>query len=182
MKVIDANISGIKIIEPRIFKDDRGFFFESFNKVRYKDAGIDADFVQDNISGSAKGTLRGFHYQVGKFAQGKLCQVIHGKALDVAVDIRFGSPTFGKYFSIEISDENKKQIWIPPGFAHGFAALSEFVIFSYKCTAVYDKESERAIIYNDSEIGIDWGIENPILSEKDLEGKKLSEIEKDFIF
>jgi dTDP-4-dehydrorhamnose 3,5-epimerase len=182
MKVIDANINGIKIIEPRIFNDERGFFFESFNVERYKEAGIEGDFLQDNISGSTKGTLRGLHYQVGKFAQGKLCQVIFGKVLDVAVDIRFGSPTFGKYFSIELSDENKKQIWIPPGFAHGFAALSEFVIFSYKCTAVYNKESERSIIYNDSDIGIDWGIENPILSEKDLEGKRLNEIEKDFIF
>jgi len=120
------------------------------------------------------------HYQVGNSAQGKLISVVLGKVIDVAVDIRFGSPTFGKYYEIELSGENKKQFWIPPGFAHGFSVLSEEVIFSYKCTALYNKESERSIIYNDSSLNIDWKVDKAIVSEKDLEAKRFSEIEKDF--
>ena len=143
---------------------------------------LDLNFVQDNISKSKKGTIRGLHYQVGDKAQGKLCKVICGKVLDVAVDIRFGSPTFGKYFASELSEENHTQLWIPPGFAHGFSVLSEEVIFSYKCTALYNKESERAILYNDKELNIDWKVVNPIVSEKDMKAKLFKEIDKDFIY
>ncbi len=180
MTVEKTFIDGLLVITPRVFNDARGYFFESFQSQRFKKAGINFDFVQDNISKSTKGTVRGLHYQVGEFAQGKLCEVIYGKVLDVAVDIRFGSPTFGKYFAVELSEENHKQLWIPPGFAHGFEALSETVIFHYKCTAFYNKDSERAIIFNDQNLNIPWRTKNPIVSEKDLTAKKFNEIEKDF--
>ncbi|MBX7043627.1 MAG: dTDP-4-dehydrorhamnose 3,5-epimerase [Ignavibacteria bacterium] len=182
MKVEKTFIPGLFVIEPDFFPDSRGFFFESFSREKYSEIGITAEFVQDNISKSAKNTLRGLHYQAGGFAQGKLCQVITGKVLDVAVDIRFGSPTFGRHFSVELSGDNHRQIWIPPGFAHGFSVLSEEAIFSYKCTARYDKQSERGIIYNDESLGIDWKVEAPIVSEKDLKAKSFSEIEKEFFF
>jgi dTDP-4-dehydrorhamnose 3,5-epimerase len=175
-------IEGLLLIRPRIFEDERGFFFESFSKEKYSDIGIDFGFVQDNISKSKYSTLRGLHYQIGENAQGKLCQVLSGKVLDVAVDIRFGSPTFGKYFAVELSSENKNQLWIPPGFAHGFSVLSDEAIFHYKCTQYYDKESERCIIYNDADIGINWGVKNPIISDKDKLGKNFKSIEKDFIY
>ena len=129
-----------------------------------------------------KNTIRGLHYQSGNFTQGKLCQVIVGKVLDIAVDIRFGSPTFGKYFSSILSDENKNQVWIPEGFAHGFSVLSDIAIFEYKCTNVYNKDFEHSILYNDSELMIDWKIEDPIVSEKDKQAKTISEIEKHFIY
>lgn len=182
MEVIKTEIEGLLLIKPKVFSDDRGYFFESYNEEIYKEKGIDLNFVQDNISKSKKGTIRGLHYQVGDKAQGKLCKVICGKVLDVAVDIRFGSPTFGKYFASELSEENHTQLWIPPGFAHGFSVLSEEVIFSYKCTALYNKESERAILYNDKELNIDWKVVNPIVSEKDMKAKLFKEIDKDFIY
>lgn len=182
MKVEKTFIDGLLIIEPRIFPDQRGLFYESYQKQRYSEAGLQVEFVQDNISHSVKGTIRGLHYQAGKFAQGKLCEVLLGKVLDVAVDIRFGSPTFGKYFSMELSDENHKQFYIPPGFAHGFAVLSERAIFHYKCTNYYNKESERGILFNAPDLNIDWQIEDPVVSEKDLLHPKFSEIEKDFFF
>jgi len=182
LKVTKTFIDGLLIIEPDVFPDGRGFFFESFNEKRYAEAGLTEKFVQDNISGSVKNTIRGMHYQVGENAQGKLCQVIQGAVLDVAVDIRFGSPSFGKYFSIELSSENRKQFWLPKGFAHGFAVLSDFAIFSYKCTSGYNKNSERSIIYNDKTIDVNWGIETPIISEKDLLSKKFTKIEKNFIY
>lgn len=175
-------IDGLIIVKPDIFGDGRGYFFESFNKKKYSAGGIDFDFMQDNISRSVKGTVRGLHYQVGENAQGKLCQVLAGKVLDVAVDIRFGSPTFGSYFSVELSDENKHQLWIPPGFAHGFSVLSEYAIFMYKCSAFYSSKDERGIMYNDSDLNIDWKVENPLLSEKDLRNKNFKDIEKDFNF
>ena len=180
MKVEKVNIDGLLVIEPKIFNDDRGYFFESFNSEKYGFITQKHTFLQDNISKSKYGTIRGLHYQVGNSAQGKLISVVLGKVIDVAVDIRFGSPTFGKYYEIELSGENKKQFWIPPGFAHGFSVLSEEVIFSYKCTALYNKESERSIIYNDSSLNIDWKVDKAIVSEKDLEAKRFSEIEKDF--
>ena len=182
MKITKTEIDGLLIIEPNVFPDERGYFFESFSAKRYSDAGIDHKFVQDNISKSAKGTLRGLHYQIGESAQGKLCQVLSGKVLDVAVDIRFGSSTFGKYFAIELSEENKKQFFIPPGFAHGFSVLSEEAVFSYKCTSYYNKESERCIIYNDEQLNINWKVENPIVSEKDSKAQLLQDIRKDFIY
>ena len=182
MTVEKTDFEGLLVIKPAVFKDGRGYFYESFNFNKFIAEGLSLNFVQDNVSRSAKGTIRGLHYQVGDYAQGKLCSVLLGKVFDVAVDIRFGSPTFGKYFRIELSDENNFQIWIPPGFAHGFSVLSSEAIFHYKCTASYNKESERGILFNDSEIAVDWGIENPIVSPKDLCGKSIKEIGKDFIY
>ncbi|MFZ1289549.1 MAG: dTDP-4-dehydrorhamnose 3,5-epimerase [Melioribacteraceae bacterium] len=181
-KKVDTPFRDLFIIEPDIFKDDRGYFFESFSEKKYLEFGINYKFVQDNISFSTYETIRGLHYQVGEFAQGKLCQVLSGKVLDVAVDLRFNSPTFGKSFGVELSQENKKQLWIPPGFAHGFSVLTETAIFSYKCTNYYSKAHERCIIYNDSSLNINWGIKNPIISDKDLLGINLSEIKQDFIY
>jgi dTDP-4-dehydrorhamnose 3,5-epimerase len=182
LDVIKTELEGLLVIKPKVFGDERGYFFESYNEDTYQKAGIDLLFVQDNISKSKKGTIRGLHYQVGDKAQGKLCKVIYGKVLDVAVDIRFGSPTFGKYFSSELSEENHSQLWIPPGFAHGFSVLSDEAIFSYKCTALYSKEHERAILFNDPALNINWKIETPIVSEKDLKAPLLKDIQKDFIY
>ena len=182
METEKTNVQGLLLIKPKVFSDSRGYFFESFNEQIYEDLGLNLNFVQDNISKSIKSTIRGLHYQIGKKAQGKLCQVISGRVLDVAVDIRFGSPTFGKYYAAELSEENHLQLWIPPGFAHGFSVLSDEAIFSYKCTQFYSKEHERAIIYNDPDLNIDWLIETPIVSEKDLQAKMFKEIDKDFIY
>lgn len=182
MEVVKTEFKGLLVLKPDVFGDTRGYFFESFNKDKYISAGINFEFVQDNISKSKKGTIRGLHYQAGKKAQGKLCFVILGKVLDVAVDIRFGSPTFGKYFAYELSEDNHTQIWIPPGFAHGFSVLSEEAIFSYKCTDNYSKDDERSIIFNDPELNIDWKTENPIVSEKDLNAILFKNINEDFKF
>lgn len=180
MKVLNTELEGVLIIEPDFFPDSRGFFFESFNKKKYEDAGMNSEFVQDNISKSNIGTVRGLHYQVGEYAQGKLCQVLTGSVLDVAVDIRSGSPTYGKYVSVELTGENHKQIWIPPGFAHGFSVLENDTIFSYKCTAFYSKADERAILYNDADLNIDWKTDIPVVSEKDLKAKRFKDIDADF--
>jgi len=182
LDIIKTDIKGLLIIKPKVFGDERGYFFESFNEINYQKAGINFCFVQDNISKSKKNTVRGLHYQVGDYAQGKLCKVIYGKVLDVAVDIRFGSPTFGKYFSSELSEENHAQLWIPPGFAHGFSVLSDEAIFSYKCTKLYSKADERAILFNDPDLNIDWKVNNPIVSEKDFKANLFKKIEKDFIY
>jgi dTDP-4-dehydrorhamnose 3,5-epimerase len=182
LDVIKTEISGLLLFRPTVFSDERGYFFESFNEDNYKKAGIDFCFVQDNISKSKKGTIRGLHYQAGEKAQGKLCQVLLGKVLDVAVDVRFGSPTFGKHFSYELSEENHSQLWIPPGFAHGFSVQSDEAIFSYKCTALYSKEHERAIIFNDTDLNIDWKTENPLVSKKDSNATFFKNIQRDFIY
>lgn len=182
MKIIKADLEGVLVIEPDFFPDSRGFFFESYNKIKYEEAGLNFNFVQDNISKSQGGTIRGLHYQVGKNAQGKLCQAITGTVLDVAVDIRFGSPTFGKYFDVILSGDNHKQIWIPPGFAHGFSVLTEEAIFSYKCTTFYSKIDERAILFNDADLGINWQVDKPNVSEKDLKAELFKDIEKDFVY
>ncbi len=182
MKVTKTDIEGLLIIEPDVFPDERGYFFEDYNKKRYETIGLGVEFVQNNISKSVKGTVRGLHYQVGEFAQGKLCEVIYGKVLDVAVDIRFGSPTFGKYAAVELSDENHKQFWLPAGFAHGFSVLSEEAVFHYKVTNYYSKKDERSILFNDETLNIDWRVDSPVVSEKDLKAKKFDEIEKDFIY
>lgn len=182
MKIIETEIEDVLIIEPDFFLDERGYFFESYNKKKYDEHGLNFNFVQDNISKSQKGTIRGLHYQVGNNAQAKLCQVITGNVLDVAVDIRFGSPTFGKYFAAELSGENHKQIWIPPGFAHGFSVLSDEAIFFYKCTEFYSKQDERSILYNDNDLKIDWKVDSPKVSEKDLKATLFKNIEKDFIY
>ena len=172
MNVIKTKIEDVLIIEPKVFGDERGFFVETFNLERYKEAGIDWEFVQDNLSSSMKGVLRGLHFQRDPFAQGKLVQVIKGKVLDVAVDIRKNSPTFGQYISVELSGENKKQLWIAPGMAHGFLALENDTIFSYKCTNLYNPTAEGGLLWNDKDLNIDWkleenGIKDPIVSEKD---------------
>jgi dTDP-4-dehydrorhamnose 3,5-epimerase len=180
LKITKTYIENLIIIEPNVFEDSRGYFFEGFSEVKYKEIGIEQKFVQDNFSLSSYGTIRGLHYQVGEFAQGKLCQVLEGKVLDVAVDIRFNSPTFGKSVIVELSSENKRQFWIPPGFAHGFSVQSEKALFHYKCTNYYEKNSERCIIYNDSNLSINWNVLKPIISNKDKLGCKFFEIEKDF--
>ena len=182
MKVIKTEIAGLLVLEPNVFNDDRGFFFESYSKQRYKDFGILEEFVQDNFSKSKKGTVRGLHYQVGEKAQGKLCQVLNGEVLDVAVDIRFNSPTFGKYYAQVLNSQKKNQLWIPKGFAHGFSVLSDEAIFSYKCTNYYSKIHERTIRFNDTDLKIDWKVDNPIVSEKDLSASKFKDIERDFIY
>lgn len=173
MKVQTFDIEGLICIEPRVFHDDRGLFFESFNDERYRDLlGEEFTFVQDNISVSKKNVIRGLHFQSPPFAQGKLVSVLKGAVLDVAVDIRKGSPTYGKHITIILSEENKKQFWIPPGFAHGFASLEDDTVFSYKCTAYYSPTSEDTLVWNDSELAINWGVTEPIISEKDKIGKE----------
>tara|TARA_Y100001935_G_C17310006_1_gene515165 strand:- start:3329 stop:3862 length:534 start_codon:yes stop_codon:yes gene_type:complete len=166
MKVEKTKLNGLLIITPEIFEDGRGFFLESFNADRYKKAGINLDFVQDNHSRSCKGVLRGLHFQKTK-PQGKLVRVVRGEVYDVAVDIRSGSPTYGQWEAIIISEENKKQVWIPPGFAHGFLVLSETADFEYKCTDYYDPSDEGSLLWNDPHLNIPWPLKNPKLSEKD---------------
>lgn len=180
MNIQKSPLEGVVVIYPNVLKDDRGYFFEAYSKKRYNEVCGDVEFVQDNVSESKKDTIRGLHYQIGDFAQGKLCKVLSGNVIDVAVDIRFGSPTFGKYFSVELSDENCAQLWIPPGFAHGFSVLSERAVFHYKCTNYYSKAHERAIRFDDSALNIEWQTAHPIVSEKDLAAPFLNEIEKDF--
>jgi len=171
MKTKETKLKGCYIIEPMIFGDERGYFLESFNQERFNEAiGSNISFVQDNESFSSKGVLRGLHYQRGEYAQSKLVRVVKGRVLDVVVDIRKNSQTFGDHISIELSEENKKQIFVPKGFAHGFLVLSETAIFSYKCDNFYNKESESGIIYNDPTLNIDWKLKNSdfTVSEKDL--------------
>lgn len=175
MEIIRTAIDGPVIIEPRLFGDDRGFFMESWNAARFREAGLDLDFVQDNHSRSSRGVLRGLHYQLPD-PQGKLVRVVSGAVFDVAVDIRASSPTFGKWVGVELSAANKRMFWVPPGFAHGFVALEDGTDFLYKCTALYQPANEHSILWNDPAIGIEWpeGIE-PQLSQKDLAGKPLAE-------
>ena len=168
MEIIKTHLEGLLVIKPKILEDDRGYFFESWSKESFFKVGLNLDFVQDNQSLSGKGVLRGLHFQNPPFAQGKLVRVIKGSVLDVAVDIRKNSPTYGQHFSVELSEENKTIFWIPPGFAHGFITLKDDTIFTYKCTGVYNKESEGALLWNDKDLGIDWGIKNPLVSDKDL--------------
>ena len=176
MEIIKTSIEGLLIIKPNVFNDERGYFFESYNKERLAKEGIAIDFVQDNESKSAKGVLRGLHFQKPPYAQGKLVRVIKGSVMDVAVDLRKDSPTYGKWESVVLNEENKLQFWIPEGFAHGFVTLEDDTIFAYKCTNVYNKESEGSILWNDPDINIEWNIKNPILSEKD----KISPLFKNF--
>lgn len=171
MIVNETKLRGCFVIEPKIFEDERGYFFETFNQEKFNEAiGGEVKFVQDNESLSAKGVLRGLHFQNGAFAQAKLVRVIQGEVLDVAVDLRKNSETFGEYFSVKLSGQNKKQFFVPRGFAHGFIVLSDTAIFSYKCDNFYNKESEGGIIYNDKSLNIDWEfpLEQAQLSEKDL--------------
>ena len=180
MKVIKTNIDGVLIIEPTVFGDSRGYFFESYNKQRFNEAtGLDIDFVQDNQSKSCYGVLRGLHFQKPPYAQSKLVRCVRGRVLDVAVDIRRSSPTFGKYVAVELTEDNHRQLFIPHGFAHGFVVLSEEAIFQYKCDNFYHKESEGAIAWNDPGINIDWTIpfDDVILSDKDKVNPSLKDVE-----
>lgn len=170
MEVIETEIKDLLIIKPRVFADARGYFFESYNEGVFKKHGIDAHFMQDNQSLSSSNVLRGLHFQAPPFDQGKLVRVITGAVLDVAVDIRKGSPTYGKHVALELNEENKTMFFIPPGFAHGFLTLRDNTIFSYKCTNLYNKESEGCVLWNDADLNIDWNCKNPILSEKDIAG------------
>ena len=178
MKVVPTEIPDVLIIEPKIFGDERGFFYESYNHTKFTEAtGLDLEFVQDNHSRSARNVLRGLHYQIQQ-TQGKLVRVVKGEVLDVAVDIRKSSPTFGKWVSCILSGENKRQFWVPPQFAHGFVVLSESADFLYKTTDYYAPEHERCIIWDDPDLAIDWEItDSPIVSTKDKEGALLKEAE-----
>ena len=180
MEIVKTPIEGLLVIKPKIFTDDRGYFFESWSKVAFEKEGLHLNFVQNNQSLSAKDVLRGLHFQNPPFAQGKLVSVIKGAVLDVVVDIRKNSATFGKYFSLVLSGENKTSFWIPPGFAHGFITLEEDTIFSYKCTEVYNKQSEGSIMWNDKDLNIDWGIENPNVSEKDAIANTFAQLQSRF--
>ena len=175
MKVIETEIEGVFILEPWVFGDDRGYFFESFSLKHFEEKVSKTVFVQDNESKSKYGVLRGLHYQLPPYTQAKLVRVVKGRVLDVAVDIRKGSPTFGKYVAVELSEENKLQFFLPKGFAHGFAVLSEEAIFQYKCDEYYAPDDEGAICYNDPDLGIDWRLplEDIILSEKDKKHPRL---------
>lgn len=167
MEIINTPFEGLKVIQPKVWGDARGHFFESYSEAVFQAAGLPTDFVQDNQSFSAKGILRGLHFQAPPFAQGKLVRVIAGAVLDVVVDIRKSSPTFGQHFKIELSAENKTMFWVPPGFAHGFLTLEDNTIFVYKVTGLYNKESEGGLLWNDPQLGIDWGVADPLLSDKD---------------
>ena len=176
MKVTELSVPGVLLIEPKVFGDARGFFFESFQAERYEEAGIKGPFVQDNLSLSRRGVLRGLHFQNPQ-PQGKLVSVLQGEVFDVAVDIRRGSPTFGKWAGAVIGEGNKHQLWVPPNFAHGFVVLSEQALFSYKCTQLYKPEAEHVILWNDPDIGIDWRFDGaPSLSKRDEGGVRLRDI------
>lgn len=181
MKIIEEALNGILLIEPRVFSDDRGVFFESFNEETFERiSGIRTNFLQDNHSVSRKNVIRGLHLQAPPFEQGKLVRVVRGAVLDVAVDIRKSSPTYGKYYMAALNEKNNYMMWIPPGFAHGFSVLENETVFLYKCTKGYSKESEMTVSYSDPEIGIDWKVINPIVSEKDKEGSLLSNFNSPF--
>lgn len=180
MKIFKTAIEGLLEIQPSVFEDSRGYFSETFRADLLNQMGVNFDFVQDNESMSNKGVLRGLHFQAPPFEQGKLVRVIKGSVLDVAVDIRKGSSTYGQHVSIVLSGQNKKQFWIPPGFAHGFLVLEDQTIFSYKCTNYYNKESEGAVSWNDPQLKIDWNITDPILSDKDKLAETLSNFNSPF--
>ena len=175
MKVIETSLAGALIIEPQVFGDARGFFYESYNKASYREAGINAEFIQSNVSRSARGVLRGLHYQWPN-PQGKLVSVLEGEVYDVAVDIRHGSPTFGQSIGVMLTAENHRHFWIPEGFAHGFCVLSEFATFTYQCTALYDRAADAGIRWNDADLGIDWPLSEPLLSDKDTRAPLLKDV------
>ena len=184
MPFTKTDIPGLLIFEPKVFEDDRGYFFESYNENVFRQAGINIRWVQDNQSSSDYGVIRGLHYQLPPFAQSKLIRVLKGKILDVVVDIRKDSPTYGKSFSVQMTAKNKKQLFIPAGFAHGFSVLSKKAEVIYKCDAFYNKENEAGIIYNDAELNIDWQIpaEKAIVSDKDKELPGLAQCNNSFLF
>jgi dTDP-4-dehydrorhamnose 3,5-epimerase len=175
MNIIKTAIPGVLIIEPKIFGDARGFFLETFNADRYAGGGIAAPFVQDNLSRSARGTLRGLHFQNPK-PQGKLVTVLRGAVRDVVVDVRVGSPTFGRHVAVDLDEENRRQLWVPRGFAHGFVVRSDSADFFYKCDELYSPADEKVLRWNDPELGIDWGVDAPLLSPRDGDGKSLAQL------
>jgi len=181
MNIIRPDIEGLLIITPRVFEDERGAFMESFNRQKFNEVvGREVNFVQDNQSVSKKGVLRGLHFQSPPFAQGKLVRVIKGAVIDIAVDIRKNSPTYGDYVAVELTAENNEQFWIPEGFAHGFVALEDETTFLYKCTNYYAPQSEGTLLWNDPTLNIDWGISDPIISKKDAIGQEFSNFVSDF--
>jgi dTDP-4-dehydrorhamnose 3,5-epimerase len=181
MNIIHCDLQGLLILEPKVFGDARGFFMETWNRRRYREAGLDFDFVQDNLSVSRRGILRGLHFQ-NPTPQGKLVSVLQGEVFDVAVDLRQSSPTFGKWHATPLSAENKRQFFIPPGFAHGFQVLSESAMFHYKCTDFYSPKDEMTLRWDDPDIGIQWPATEPILSEKDTKGLRLRDLPRDRLF
>lgn len=168
MEIRETKLSGLIILEPKIFGDERGSFMETYNRETFARLGLDMTFVQDNESVSAKGVLRGIHFQRPPFAQGKLVRVVSGRALDYAVDLRRNSPTYGQYACVELSGRNKRMMYLPEGFAHAFLSLEDDTVFNYKCTNFYNKQSEDGLLWSDKDLGIEWPVDNPILSEKDL--------------
>lgn len=180
MKIINTPLDGLLVFAPEIYEDDRGYFFESWNKKIFKKLGLNYEFNQDNQSLSKYGVLRGLHFQNPPYAQGKLVRVIKGKVLDVVVDIRSDSSTYGSHYKIELSETNKLIFWIPPGFAHGFITLENDTIFSYKCTSVYNKQSEQALLWSDKTLNIDWQIKKPIVSQKDQNAIKFLSFKSKF--
>ena len=181
MNVIAVELRGLLIIEPKVFGDARGFFMETWNRNRYREAGLTADFVQDNLSFSHRGALRGLHFQ-NPVPQGKLVSVLQGEVFDVAVDLRRSSPTFGKWHGLTLSGENKRQFFVPPGFAHGFAVMSETALFHYKCTEMYSPGNELTIRWDDPDLGIKWPLKDPTLSEKDAKGLLLKNVPPERLF
>lgn len=177
MNIVPTRLPGVLIIEPKVFGDQRGFFYETYQDQRYAAHGISGRFVQDNISRSAGGVLRGLHFQRPK-SQGKLVTVLRGRVLDVAVDIRIGSPTFGKHAAVELNDENRLQMWVPRGFAHGFLVLSDTADFFYKCDEYYSPSDEHSIRWNDPALGIEWGVDAPALSARDANAPLLAELDE----
>lgn len=182
MEIEHLFIPGLKLIHPRVFEDARGYFYESYNYNRFCEGGITEHFVQDNQSLSQAGVLRGMHFQVGEFAQSKLVRVIKGSVLDVAVDIRKGSPTYGKHYAIELNEKNKLMLYVPVGIAHGFLTLEDETIFSYKCGNFYHKPSEQGIMWDDPDLNIQWNIADPLLSEKDKENLQFRDFDSPFQF
>jgi dTDP-4-dehydrorhamnose 3,5-epimerase len=180
MEISNTPLEGLKIVQPKVWGDARGYFFESYSVAAFEAAGLPTDFLQDNQSKSSKNILRGLHFQSPPFAQGKLVRVITGAVLDVVVDIRKASPTYGQHFKIELNEENKTMLWVPPGFAHGFLTLAEDTIFVYKVTGLYNKESEGGLLWNDPALGIDWGVRDPLLSDKDKVQPSWADFRSDF--
>jgi dTDP-4-dehydrorhamnose 3,5-epimerase len=178
MDIIQTDLPGVLIFQPKIFGDARGFFLETYNFQRYAQAGIPSNFVQDNLSFSKRGILRGLHFQ-NPMTQGKLVTVLQGEVYDVAVDVRHGSPTFGKWLGIYLNSESKRQFWIPAGYAHGFVVTSETALFSYKCDAYYSPQTEFSLQWNDPDLGIDWPVETPSLSQKDENARRLRDFRSD---
>jgi dTDP-4-dehydrorhamnose 3,5-epimerase len=178
LKVLATELPGVLVVEPKVFGDARGFFLENWNGARYEEHGIAGHFVQDNLSFSRRGVLRGLHFQ-NPDQQGKLVYVLEGEVYDVAVDIRAGSPTFGEWVAVTLSSENKRQFYVPEGFAHGFLVTSDAALFAYKCTARYNAEAEASVLWNDPEIGVEWPVEAPVLSDKDRTAPPLAEMSPD---